>query len=390
MTCVRVGLCVIVISGCAAVIGADFDRELGPPADDGSDAVDGGVAGDDGGETPSDGAAKDGGIEPTDDGGLVTFYKAPLNEQIQDVFTNGTDVFWTTLDALFAPAHVTLRARGVDGKNERVVAETPTSGNAGGIGRCYALAAGGDTLWLANSADQSTGAIGSTSAGGTSLIDRVTNEDQPCVLALLKGRPYWSHSTLMSLRTSIGNGAAVTVTGSLLAESLAADGTSLFADSNYNSVLGGRAVFRIEVDASGMTASVVPLFQDSPGPIGGLTLGPSHVFWADMGTGNVLSVPKAGGSAVTVASGLGSPRFVAYRDAYLYFTAWPSTTTRNAGTVARIRVQGGTPTGTIDTIASGRDFPRRLSVDATHLYWVDGGDASNAGARIVRTRVATK
>jgi hypothetical protein len=381
-------LLVALAVGCASVLGADFDRELDPsvgqPGIDASETGDASEA--EGGD--GDGGARDGTTKPTSDGGggdggMENFFTAGLTESVQDVFTNGNEVFWTTLDNLgFNPTRVTLYARSVDGSNQRVVASPPTSGNAGGIGRCFTLTGAGTSVWLASSADQSTGTISSTT--GASLVDVVTNEDQPCVLAILQGKPYWWHATSSLLRTSNGSGSAKTVSSAFLAEALAADATSLFAGVTvyFDGSGVSRAIVRLDIQGDG-GAAIVPLAKDSTGLLGGLSLSSGHVFWADTLSGSVRSVAKTGGTPVTVAGGTGRPRFVAYRDQFVYFTT-DASDERDVGTVARIAVSNGVGVGAVAPLATKRDVPRRITVDATHVYWVEGGK------RIQRIRIDGK
>jgi hypothetical protein len=254
---------------------------------------------------------------------------------------------------------------------------------SGGIVGCFSIAAGGDSVWFANSAEQNAGAIISANGDGTGVVNRVVNEDSPCQLTLLQGRPYWWPANSRSLRTATANGAATTVLEDFYAVNAVADSASIFADSYayFDGNGAHRAVLRLDIGADG-GGVVVPLAREAlAGQVGGLSLSPAHVFWADTESGRVLSVPKSGGSTVVVASGLGVPRSVVYRDSFVYFSTDPTINARDAGNVSRIRVLDGNPVGAIEPLATARDHPWQLSVDATHVYWIE------SGARIVRARI---
>lgn len=362
------GIC-LSCAACAVVIGADFDRELAPAGPSPSAPA------------PSVEAGSDGAPQARADGGVEVFATDGWTDTVQSVFSDGSDVYWSSVDGSGGPAtRVTLRARAVDGTNDRVIAAPSTSGMAAAYGNCFTVVGAGGDVWLANSADKGAGTISRMDTDGAGLVDRVIHEEAPCALAVLNGKPYWWPAGSAALRTSTESGGATTLIEAFRAQSVEADGTSLFVDTIATAAGFRRAVLRVDVAPDG-GASLSTLHEDVTGEVGGLTLSSTHVFWADTASGSILSVPKAGGSAVIVVAGLGLPRFVAYRDAYLYFTSNPDGSSRNAGTVARVEVSGGDPVGAVGVLASARDVPRGLAVDATHVYWIE---TSN---RIARARL---
>ncbi|MGH7434328.1 MAG: hypothetical protein ACRENE_01485, partial [Polyangiaceae bacterium] len=93
--------------------------------------------------------------------------------------------------------------------------------------------------------------------------------------------------------------------------------------------------------------------------------------------GQVLSVPKGGGSAVTLAGTLNSPGGFAIDATNAYWTSQGSAADCYAGgTVMKVGLRGGLP----QVIASGQDQPRGVAVDAKSVYWVTDGLDDGAGA----------
>jgi hypothetical protein len=91
------------------------------------------------------------------------------------------------------------------------------------------------------------------------------------------------------------------------------------------------------------------------------------------GTGSIVKAPLAGGEAVTLASGLNQPCYLALDESSLYWTncACPEDCGLNEfpGTVMKMGIAGGAP----ETIATDQKYPTAIAVDDTSVYWVNGG-----------------
>jgi len=93
----------------------------------------------------------------------------------------------------------------------------------------------------------------------------------------------------------------------------------------------------------------------------GIAVDAESVYWTATGTGNVMSVPKGGGTPVTLASHQDAPASIAVNASGLYWTT-------GSGTVMRLASDGGAPT----TIASQQGELSAIVADASHVYWANG------------------
>jgi len=106
----------------------------------------------------------------------------------------------------------------------------------------------------------------------------------------------------------------------------------------------------------------------------GLAVDDARVYWTTVsasgsaGTSDVLSVPKAGGAIVTLASGVGAAPFLAVDGSDVY---WTSAT---AGTVSKVPKTG----GAVTVVAAQRTNPREIAVDEGTLVWLDDALVSMA------------
>jgi len=113
---------------------------------------------------------------------------------------------------------------------------------------------------------------------------------------------------------------------------------------------------------SGACSSISTLTIYS-GTVSDFVVDGSAVYFLDSGSGTVSSLPKTGGAATTLASGLGSPRHIAQDSSFLYWTNYLG------GSVMRLPKSGGTPT----VIASAAQ-PTQLQVDDCNVYWYNSLD----------------
>ena len=95
----------------------------------------------------------------------------------------------------------------------------------------------------------------------------------------------------------------------------------------------------------------------------GLAVNSSSAFWTETGGGTVNSVPLAGGTPGTLASGGTNPLAIAIDSSSVYWTD------DGNGTVMKTGLTGGTAT----TLSSGGTNPAGLAIDLTSVYWTDNG-----------------
>ena len=115
--------------------------------------------------------------------------------------------------------------------------------------------------------------------------------------------------------------------------------------------------------ASTLGASPVALAATSSGA-GGIAVDSANVYWTDVSTSNVMTVPIAGGTAVSLSPSESSTPVtgIAVDVTGVYWaTGGPS-----SGAVLRARLGG----GTVETLATGTS-PHGVALDATSIYWTD-------------------
>ncbi len=94
------------------------------------------------------------------------------------------------------------------------------------------------------------------------------------------------------------------------------------------------------------------------------------VYWADLpqgaGDGNVSEIPVGGGGVTTLASGLNDPVSVTVDRTHVYWVDGYD------GTVNDVPLRG----GSVTTLASGLNDPVSVAVDSTHVYWANLTDGT--------------
>jgi hypothetical protein len=93
----------------------------------------------------------------------------------------------------------------------------------------------------------------------------------------------------------------------------------------------------------------------------------ANLYWLNAASaGAVMTVPTAGGTAVKLADSTGEPWKLAVRNGVIYWTS------QTAGTVSTIPEAGGTPT----ILADEQGTPVAIDVDATTLVWSSVGQSA--------------
>jgi hypothetical protein len=87
------------------------------------------------------------------------------------------------------------------------------------------------------------------------------------------------------------------------------------------------------------------------------------------GDGALRSVPKAGGTTTTIATGLSTPVALAVDATSAYVAA------QNAHAIVKVALAGGAQT----TLASGQTMPQSVAVDASYVYWTTYGSGAGNG-----------
>jgi hypothetical protein len=131
--------------------------------------------------------------------------------------------------------------------------------------------------------------------------------------------------------------------------------------SNEGATPGTGSIVRLARGAAAGTAPTeIARQQNRPR---GLAADATHVYWVttDATDGQVLRVPKGGGTPEALVSNLKNPREIALDDEHAYFTSYAD------GTVQRVKKAGGQP----ETLIGEQASPLGIAVDANYIYWVN-------------------
>jgi sugar lactone lactonase YvrE len=88
-------------------------------------------------------------------------------------------------------------------------------------------------------------------------------------------------------------------------------------------------------------------------------------------SGGILMLPLAGGTPITLASGLYSPDWITVSGGTLLWDDWGNPEDSSEGSVSQIEARQG---ASVVTLATGQLSPTGLAVNATNLYWCNQGD----------------
>jgi hypothetical protein len=149
------------------------------------------------------------------------------------------------------------------------------------------------------------------------------------------------------------------------AEILAVGPTGVYFSSGGSSWLNYTDATLLGVHLDGGTVATLGAAEG----VFGVALDSTNVYWtADQGI--VAKTPIAGGSTVTLASGVSSPGFVAVQGSNVYWTTTGTSAGSHLdGAVLTVPVAG----GGVTTIASGQHWSGGLATDATNVYWACSG-----------------
>jgi hypothetical protein len=268
----------------------------------------------------------------------------------------------------------------IDSSNIYFTTALPSTGQVGSIPK-----SGGSTSVLASSqnrplgigvdattlywANSNGGEIMSLSlAGGSPPTALVTGEVGPQMIALDAANVYWAAAggggpAQASVRTSPkAAGAAHNVaTNRGQVRDLTVDATDV-----YWTEPAASSVFKASIAAFGVVTAVAT----NQAGAGGIALDAAHVYWANTaggtaGMGAIMSVAKLAGAPTAIVSNLTAPFLIAIDGTNVY---WDEQ--RAAGNIATAPLAGGSAA---TTVVAGQGFSNCIAVDATSVYWINGG-----------------
>jgi hypothetical protein len=116
----------------------------------------------------------------------------------------------------------------------------------------------------------------------------------------------------------------------------------------------------------------------------GFTADATNVYWAfnpgEYLNYNVMSMPIAGGKAVTLETDQYIPSNMASDGTSLYWANYGTTPGADSDSVMKAPLSGSTPV----TLAAGQANPFGIAVDATSVYWANSGNTIDPGGGITK------
>ena len=227
-------------------------------------------------------------------------------------------------------------------------------------GTLSGLAAGGAVVLQDNGGDNVTlGSNGAFSfvtavAGGhaysVSVLSNPTSPSQTCTVSAGSGTVGMANITGVQV-ACITNGPRVLASGLGAPAGVAVDFANVYwTDTGDGNVLS--------IPRLGGTPTTLASGQNQPF---GITVDATSVYWTNEG-GTVMSVPVGGGPATTLASAQSMPFLITVDSSSVYWTNAIS-----GGSVMSVPLLGGVAT----TLASGQNLPSGIAVDATSVYWTE-------------------